>query len=620
MKMNFISVKVPQDHYIRNGSYYGPKGQLTEWTIVKLGLFSLIDSQKQEEKCIRFYIKTQDNEADTVTLDCSFSSAISGKVYDIFEEKQLYVDCSRYQFSKFIANIVKNTVKRNPFPENDIVDQGFMRLPSEKMVFGLGEEMINANEEDPVISTSCLTLKNSDDDRNYISYISCLINNFPPAAFISTLASFVKPIFENELVQFGFTVYIYGQSGTGKTELAKLLADIYEDHNNMVSLSSDKYALKKQGQLKDIPIVIDDLNRSASSRIRNSNEAKISDFIQMNQGGGNCCNKDIKLRFNHVAIITAEYVMKNNSTVNRCLLVEIEECFNSCQLSKLQREHGKYLSFLKSFISWLCVNHDLLSEQSEFYLKRNKKRDTDYKDSYVGSQRIMRTHQILDITLDIFVRYLKEVHSLSAEQINEISAICKNSIDKCIADTLGHCPSGSTKIGKDFVDTILSGLDYYIPIVSNDFKKYHREINQAKKSAYLPDKIFYFNGAYLCIEPDILVSWLKTQTGLKTITTKKRISAQLKYYGLLKVVGGEYTSYIAEDKKHKYYQLPLQRLKELEADKRNKFLNNNDHKANDIVFEWDYTSERKIYGKWAVKTDDNEQEYEDYQGNDLYEE
>ncbi|MBR0529687.1 MAG: hypothetical protein IJJ76_08000 [Ruminococcus sp.] len=94
----------------------------------------------------------------------------------------------------------------------------------------------------------------------------------------------------------------------------------------------------------------------------------------------------------------------------------------------------------------------------------------------------------------------------------------------------------------------------------------------------------------------------------------------MKYYGLLKVVGGEYTSYIAEDKKHKYYQLPLQRLKELEADKRNKFLNNNDHKANDIVFEWDYTSERKIYGKWAVKTDDNEQEYEDYQGNDLYEE
>ena len=77
MKMNFISVKVPQDHYIRNGSYYGLKGQLTEWTIVKLGLFSLIDSQKQEEKCIRFYIKTQDNEADTVTLDCSFSSAIS---------------------------------------------------------------------------------------------------------------------------------------------------------------------------------------------------------------------------------------------------------------------------------------------------------------------------------------------------------------------------------------------------------------------------------------------------------------------------------------------------------------------------------------------------------------
>lgn len=611
MLIKLLNVKNPSAYSVSNGCYYDKNGSLTDWTITLLGLYSKLDSQGRAVKYVRFYIKFKDDEAGEASFDCLLSSAINGKVQDVFEDNQVFAFGSKYRLSKLVSDIVKCTTGRNDFPVNYSIDQGYLKLPDGKMVFGFGDEIINAADDAPVISESSLTLKLSDDSHNFVPYLMRLMNNFPPAALIAILTSFVKPIFENELIQFGFTLYICGQSGKGKTELAKLLADFYEGHDNMVSLSSDKYALKKMGQLKDIPTVCEDLCLSASSRIKNAIEAKASDFIQMNQGGGNCCNKDIKLKFNNVSIITAEYVMKNNSTVNRCLLVGLEDDFNSDELSWLQRKHGRYIAFLKSFISWLCVNYDLLSEQSEYYLKKNQKSDAEYKDKYVGTKRIMRTYQILGVTRNIFLRYLKEVHSLSDEQHNEISAMCQNSIDKCIADTLGHCPSESTKIGKEFVDAICEELSYDEMVTSN-LKEYRNELKRVKQTSCLPEKIFYFNGEYICVEPDLLIRWLKRQLGLETIPTKQKVSAQLKYYGLLKVVGGEYTSYISEDKKHKYYQLHLQRLREIEAEYMRRSHINDSCEADDVHFVWDYTATPEHYGSWNTEGgDDDELGYEE---------
>ena len=78
----------------------------------------------------------------------------------------------------------------------------------------------------------------------------------------------------------------------------------------------------------------------------------------MNQSSGNCHYKDIKVKLDNIAIVTAEYVIKNNSTVNRCLLVQLENAFDSNELTILKKEHGKYIAFLKDFILWLCRNYE----------------------------------------------------------------------------------------------------------------------------------------------------------------------------------------------------------------------------------------------------------------------
>lgn len=466
-------------------------------------------------------------------------------------------------------------------------------MPDGKMVFGLGKEILNAAEDDPVISNSTIRLKESDNSGEFISYLDDLINSesFPPAAFIASIVSYVKPIFENESDEYEFTIYIYSESGFGKTEFAKLLADIFEEQDNIVSLSSDKYALKKICRLKDTLIVIDDLNRTTSSRIKNANEAKVYDFIQMNQGGGNCYYKDIKVKLDHIAVITAEYVIKNDSTVNRCLLIQLEKAFDSAELTTLKKHHGKYIAFLKDFILWLCQNYKRIANEVSYYKKKNLKNDSAYEGKYTGIKRIMRTYQILGITLDIFKLYLKEHLSLSDEHIRSISVICQNSIEKCINDTLGHCPTKDTKIGRDYVDAILSGINQE-DIVSTDFNVFRKSAKIFKKKHCIQRYVFYFNGTYLCVEADILINWLKNQLDLENSPTKQRVSSQLKYHGLLKIVGGELTSYISEDKKRKYYQLPLYRLKEYQAEKDNV-------PVNEISYLWECTTNSSDFGSWG---------------------
>lgn len=590
---------------LKDGCYYGSKGKISEWSITQLEFYSTIDNSKKTTKYVRFHIEIPDQDGKFV-FDSPLSSAIGGKALQIFSENQIYALCSDNLFSKFISSVVKLSIfSQTPF-ENYVIDQGLMAMPSGKKVFGLGKEILNAAEDDPVISNSTIRLKKSDNSGEFVSYLDNLINSesFPSAAFIASLVSYVKPIFENELDKYGFTIYIYSESGFGKTEFAKLLADIFEEQDNIVSLSSDKYALKKICRLKDTLIVIDDLNRTSSSRIKNANEAKVCDFIQMNQGGGSCYYKDVKVKLNHIAVITAEYVIKNDSTINRCLLIQLERAFDSTELTTLKKYHGKYIAFLKDFILWLCQNYKRIANEASYYKKKNIKSDSAYEGKYIGVKRIMRTYQILGITLDIFKLYLKEHLSLSDDHIRNISYICRNSIEKCINDTLGHCLANDTKIGREYVDAILNGINQE-DIVSTDFNDFRKFAKKAKKEQCHQKYIFYFDGVYLCVEAEVLINWLKKQLGLENIPTKQRVSSQLNYHGVLKFVGGELTSYISKDKKHKYYQLILNRLKEFQAEKDNVTVD-------EISYLWDSTTNSTDYGSWGDCSD------EDYGDDDIY--
>ena len=200
MKTLLLTPKLPQEYILKDGCYYNSKGKITEWSIMQLEFYSTINTQHNCTKYVRFHIKLAEQDK-TYSFDCPLALAIEGKALDIFFDYQIYALCSDNLFSKFISSVVKLSVFGQTPEDNYAIDQGYLKLQNGKIVFGLGNEVVNASDEDPVIYESTIKLKKSDNSGDFTSYLDKLINSssFPPAAFIASLVAYVKPMFENEL-------------------------------------------------------------------------------------------------------------------------------------------------------------------------------------------------------------------------------------------------------------------------------------------------------------------------------------------------------------------------------------------------------------------------------------
>lgn len=79
---------------------------------------------------------------------------------------------------------------------------------------------------------------------------------------------------------------------------------------------------------------------------------------------------------------------------------------------------------------------------------------------------------------------------------------------------------------------------------------------------------FYYDGTYICARGKILVQWLMEQMKLEETPPLLKVIKQLKYHGLLKIVGGENTSNLYVDGKptYKHYFIITDRLVEIKRE------------------------------------------------------
>ena len=272
---------------------------------------------------------------------------------------------------------------------------------------------------------------------------------------------------------------------------------------------------------------------------------------------------------------TAEYVLNNYSTLNRCLLIKLNQSFDPAELSFFTENKASYLAFIYDFLEWVCQNYDELRTKAvnELAAWRSDYRKYDAS-KYEGLHRVLRTKHLLEITLSIFKLFLKEKLKLDTKMIDRFSTKLEASIDNCINDTLGYIDISKCESGYDFIIPLINEVLYQQldDIVTKDWKEYHKAMKTAAKRGTLPEFIFFYDGQCLCVKGDTLVAWLKQVNKLEVKPTKQAVSKQLHYHGLLKVVGGEYVSHIniPEKPKGDYYQIYLSRLKELDQNRQRK--------------------------------------------------
>ena len=101
-------------------------------------------------------------------------------------------------------------------------------------------------------------------------------DNIPGVLLMAALTPFIMPLIdESQRSRFEFNTYVYGDSGSGKSAITKLLVDYFEGSPNIINLHSNKSEIDKIFEYKHCCVAIDDLCGTDSNRERENNEQKL---------------------------------------------------------------------------------------------------------------------------------------------------------------------------------------------------------------------------------------------------------------------------------------------------------------------------------------------------------
>lgn len=406
----------------------------------------------------------------------------------------------------------------------------------------------------------------------------------PPQAaqFVATLTAFLRPLLEATNNRGRFAVYVVGESGTGKSESAKLLSSLFKEDSG-ATLSSDKSdILRLMSLYRDHPFLVDDLNESHLANAMNKKRERLTEVLQQVSGTGVLSIRGETFDVSRATpIVTAETLLTSPSTINRTLIISYDKPFNAEVLTWLQEHQNLYTNFLKDFISWLCSNYTRLigCVRSWNFPSMNGGKNPS---AYVGFHRLMRTFKILKITVELFLLHLREVYAIPQEDEKSWRRLLEEGVNQAVfADTLEHLRREGTEQDRFYLDAILNIFDgekqaYKAKdqLVAKSYKKYVELNKCAKIDWQITKKIFFLSsdGCYYRFRGDDFVEYLKQEYGSQCKPSKKAFSAQLGKYGLLQPYGGELSYPVIEDSDHHYYNLRRNVVEDMQKERHDELI------------------------------------------------
>ena len=550
----------------KDGCIWNSKNRLCDFTIT--GIYYYTIKFPDSSRKIIVILELQKNVR--ITLCEVPISEVNAENIAPYLPTDYFYSVSEKIFNREFKKIILYSLFGKEPQEYQMLEQGYNRVEASdsnnsKMIFCLGNKTINMSDDDAVINDSKMILKPYDNNANCIGTILRMINMSDTFAMllIAVLAAFSKTLFAEGA---GFTAYVYGDTSCGKTTAANFFTNIFASEDNVMSLSSEKKEIHKLSGFRHIPVVVDDLNKTASSRITNSNEAKISDFIHKNEGSGNSIYKGFNGRLNHVAFLTAEYIIKNESTINRCVLVNMREALKQDNFDFLAESKPKYISFIVDYIEWICKNYEQVKFKAENEFKLPSTGGEQDKNIVTSVSRIKNTKRILDVTLSIFKQFMTEHLKIDDKKLYKYINICQMSINDCIYNTSNRVEKVK-ECGREYVNVLCRQLlsSFYSPVTRNK-EYYFKTVKCFNKYGIIKKYCFYYDGTYICVKGKILVEWLREQMELEDTPPLGAVIKQLKYHGLIRIVGGENTStlYVDARPKKRHYFINADRLVEID--------------------------------------------------------
>lgn len=464
------------------------------------------------------------------------------------------------------------------------VDTGYTLLRDGRVFYVLGDTILNPPTDMELEILSRFHLRNTIGTPGqgvFWVHRFCKQGSPQAAQFVATLTAFIDPLLKATNNRGRFAVYVVGESGSGKSESAKLLCSIFQEENGS-TLSSDKSDIfRMMSDYRDLPFLVDDLNNSGIANATAKKRERLSEIIQQMSGTGvlSIRSETFDVGFT-TPIITAEALILSPSTINRTLIIFYDRPFNAEAMSWLQEHQSLYVVFLTGFIEWLCQNHTRLVEcvRSWKFTNLNGGR---HPNAYVGFHRLMRSFKILKITVELFFLHLREVYAIPQENEKAWRRLLEDGINQAtFSDTLEHLRKDSKAQERFYVDAVLDVfeneelLDKDSRLVAKSYRKYVELNRKADTYGRIQRKIFFESddGDYYCFRGDDLIEYLTAQHDSDYRVSKRAVSAQLDYHGLLQRQGGELSYPIAESGKRRFYHLRRNVVEQLLAERRERNL------------------------------------------------
>lgn len=396
-----------------------------------------------------------------------------------------------------------------------------------------------------------------------------LSGNVPSILLLGTAAGLLSTL----LNSVGFSplvIFLYGKSSTFKTSVAALLTSVHGSKANMISLASSPTSIRDFVIAhKDIPIVIDDMNKSDRKSIMTRNEEIISNHCQTIVDSGKLILRQGKSTFEAViqnaSIITAEYPLKNISTRNRIVELPMEE-ISSDELRKCQElEITKNImeTFALHFTSFVSKNMEKILGllQTEIIDTRNDILDPRSKSSY----RINANMRLLFAVAHVLERYLKQEAELPQKYLEAWANLFQKSIKNICSDQLHEiadleCDFENTR----YIIALYRELFYVrmddLPEGERQYLKEKKRYLSLKAKPYDQDPIGFrseYENNILCIPGDDLLGLVCSKY---PDASKKAISKQLNAFSLLKMDSSHKNSIKVGCHTKRYYHIYIDDL------------------------------------------------------------
>ena len=462
---------------------------------------------------------------------------------------------SNSQQAVYMRQIISEAQHSN-CPRYDIIKQGYSTDAGGNLLYGFGDCIIGSD------SSRCAVwnpknLKANIDLITKTSYVKLFDwvyawakqSEHLAALLIVALSPFVYPICK-ELYSpsEALNAYLVGKTGSGKTSFATLLTDLFQGKEYSFSLIANKevfYELVKHRS--HVPILIDDLNKSASSYNNHKKIGKASDLLQTKSSAGtfdgDLSAEDLK---KISLIITAEETLRSPSSMNRCVVIKFPDSFDANLLTELQT-NNLFPMLAYRLISWICHSREEICKRVANEILKMKPKLPYESITSSGEARMCMSYKTMLITQTVIMEFVK---LCIRGQDNYMKKYIK--LNDCITNGIIDAIRNTKEAARRFEDNnalaFLVNLFKYDPdrVIAKSVGEY---FSSDDKIIFGYEGIYYFRG-------EKMQEYLKSH--FYTISNKK-FSSELEREGLL---------YTRNKDKDRSYPLPKELRKRYNEDVR----------------------------------------------------